>query len=56
MLNKRPAFTLIELLVVITIMIVLMSIGIASFSSDGKSARDAKRRSDLETIRQAMVM
>ena len=37
-------------------MIVLMSIGIASFSSAGKSARDAKRKSDLETIRQAMVM
>lgn len=56
MTARYPAFTLIELLVVVTIMIVLMSIGIASFSSAGKSARDAKRKSDMETVRQAMVV
>lgn len=53
---KLRAFTLIEILVVATIMIVLTAIGVASFSAANKSARDAKRKSDLETIRQAAVL
>ena len=56
MLRKHSAFTLIEILVVATIIIVLTTISIASFSTANKSARDAKRKSDLETIRQAMVL
>lgn len=55
-MKKVNAFTLIEILVVATIIIVLTSISIASFSIANKSARDAKRKSDMETIRQAMVL
>lgn len=49
-------FTLIELLVVITIIAVLSGLAMVSFSATGKGARDARRKSDLETIRQALVM
>lgn len=55
-MTNKHGFTLIELLVVTTIMIVLMAVGAASFSAAAKSARDAKRRSDVETIRQALVL
>ncbi len=50
------AYTLIEILVVATIIIVLTAISVASFSTANKSAKDAKRKSDLETIKQAMVL
>jgi type IV pilus assembly protein PilE len=56
MIKKTSAFTLIEILVVATIIIVLTTISIASFSTANKSARDAKRKSDMETIRQALVL
>ena len=56
MKKSASAFTLIELLVVSTIIIMLTVIGIASFSTASKSARDARRKTDLETIRQAMVL
>ena len=52
----QPGFTLIELLVVITIIAVLSGVAMISFSAAGKGARDARRKSDLETIRQALVM
>ena len=53
---KKTGFTLIELLVASTIMIILVAVGMVSFSNAGKSARDAKRKSDLEMIRQALVL
>lgn len=56
MKNKKSGFTLIELLVVSTIIIVLATIGMVSFSNAGKSARDGKRKSDMETIRQALTL
>jgi len=56
MKKSASAFTLIELLVVSTIIIMLTVIGIASFSTASKSSRDARRKTDLETIRQAMVL
>jgi len=56
MSKKYPAFTLIEILVVATIIIVLAAISIGSFSGANKSAKDTKRKSDLETIKQAMVL
>lgn len=52
----QQAFTLIELLVVATIIGVLMSIAIVSFSNAQKKSRDAKRKADLETVRQALVL
>jgi prepilin-type N-terminal cleavage/methylation domain-containing protein len=54
--KKQSGFTLIELLVVATIIIVLSAIGMISFANAGRSARNAKRQSDLETVRQALVL
>ncbi len=56
-MTKRTAgFTLIELLVVTTIIAVLAVGAVISFTSAGKSARDGRRKSDLETVRQALVL
>ncbi len=54
--RKKTGFTLIELLVVTTIIIVLATIGMVSFTSASKSARDSKRKADMETIRQALML
>lgn len=51
---RKRGFTFIEILVAVTIMAVLMAIGIASYASVNKRARDAKRKSDLEQIRSAL--
>ncbi len=56
MSTKLTAFTLIEILVVATIIILLTSISVASFSVATQSSRDAKRKGDIETIRQALVL
>lgn len=55
-LKKQSGFTMIELLVVTTIIIVLTTIGIVSYQSAGQNARNGKRKADLETVRQALVM
>jgi len=47
---------MIELLVVATIMIVLTTIGLVSYQQVSKKARDGKRRADLETVSQALVL
>ncbi len=47
-------FTLIELLVVISIIGILMAVSFAGFSQSRKSARDTKRKADLEQIRSAL--
>ncbi len=54
--RRKNGFTLIELLVVATIIVVLSAIGLVSFTNAGKSARNSKRKSDLETVRQALVL
>lgn len=54
--KQQRGFTLIELLVVATIIIVISAIGLVSFTNTGRSARDSKRRADLETVRQALVL
>jgi prepilin-type N-terminal cleavage/methylation domain-containing protein len=55
-LKKQRAFTLIEVLVVATILGVLLSIAIVSFSSAQKKARDARRKADLEIVRQGLIL
>ncbi|KKP68402.1 MAG: Tfp pilus assembly protein PilE-like protein [Candidatus Roizmanbacteria bacterium GW2011_GWA2_35_19] len=50
----KKSFTLLEMLVVIGIIAVLVSVGISSYSTVQKKARDAKRKSDLKTIQSAM--
>jgi len=54
-MNKR-GFTFIELLVSITIILVLTSIGIVSYQSANKGARDNKRKAVLQQIRAALEM
>lgn len=55
-MKKNQGFTLIELLVVSTIIVVLSAIGLVSYTNASKGARDSKRKADLETVRQAMVL
>ena len=49
----KKAFTLLEMLVVVGIIAILVSMGIASYSTAQRKARDAKRRSDMSSIRNA---
>lgn len=51
--NNR-GFTLFELLVVISIIGILAAVGLASYSSTQKRARDAKRKEDLKTLQTAL--
>ncbi len=49
-------FTLMELLITVSIIAILISIGIASYSTINKQSRDTKRKSDIEQIRSALEM
>jgi general secretion pathway protein G len=51
---RTLGFTLIELLVVVSIIAVLASFGMISYTSIQKNTRDAKRQADLNTIRSAL--
>ncbi len=51
--NNSGGFTLIELMVVVAIIAVLSVMGIAVFTNVQKSARDARRRSDIDAISKA---
>ena len=51
MKNKFKGFTLIELLVVISIIVILISMGITSFSTAQRKAGDAKRKADLREMK-----
>ncbi len=50
---KRLGFTLMEMLIVIAIISILISLGIVSFSSAQKKARDSKRRADMKAVQNA---
>ncbi len=49
-------FTLIELLIVFSLIGILMAISFVAFNATRKSARDSKRKSDLEQIRSSLEM
>ncbi len=53
---KNKGFTFVELLVVITIIGVIFASGIVAYSSITMRSRDARRRADLEAIRQSLEM
>jgi len=53
-LSKPQGFTLIELMVVIAIIAVLAAAGVAIFSNSQKTARDGRRRADIEAISKAL--
>ncbi len=50
----KRGFTLIELLVVISIIAILSVIGMTAYGNVQKSARDARRRGDIDAITKAM--
>ncbi len=54
--KNRLGFTMIELLVVVTIIAVLSAVGLVIFTNSARSSRDAKRKADLEAVRQALVL
>jgi prepilin-type N-terminal cleavage/methylation domain-containing protein len=53
---KNKGFTLIELLVVISIIGILASLALASYSRAQKQARDTQRKSDLNQYRNALEL
>ena len=55
-LNKTEGFTLVEILVVVTIIALLASLAVVSYSQFVKQARDAKRTTDIEQIRAAIEL
>lgn len=52
--NASNGFTLLELLVAIGIIVVIVSMGFVSYSTAQKTARDAKRKSDLKAIQNSL--
>lgn len=50
----KVGFTLIELLIVISIITILITIGVTSFSTSQKKARDSRRKTDLRDVQSAM--
>ena len=55
-MKKEKGFSLIELVVVMTIMILITTIGMVTFTASNQKARDGKRTADLEKIRLALEM
>jgi len=55
-LNIKNGFTFVELLVVITIIAMIFSAGVVTYTSINSKSRDARRKSDLEAMRQALEM
>jgi general secretion pathway protein G len=53
-MKRKLGFTLIEILIAVTIIAILTAIGIVSYSSVNRRARDAKRKSDMEQVRSAL--
>lgn len=53
-LRNRDGFTLIELLVVIAIIALLATVGLTSYRSLNRKARDGRRQSDVQDVRSAL--
>src|SRR3990167_3114383 len=52
----RKVFTLIELLIVLSIIGILAALGFSSYLNSVKSGRDARRKSDLKAIQNALEL
>lgn len=55
-MKKNNAFSLIELLVSISIIGIIITIGLSSYSTINKKTHDTKRKSDIEQLRSALEM
>ena len=53
---QKHAFTMIELLVVISIIGIVVALSFFGIQNTRASSRDAKRKSDLETIRSVLEL
>lgn len=49
-MSRRRGFTLVELIITITVMVILMTLAVASIRSSQVQARDNERKSDVENI------
>lgn len=56
MKNTNKGFTFIELIVVIAIASIMFAIATVSYVNISKNSRDARRKSDMESIRQALEL
>lgn len=54
--HLNSGFTLIELLVTTTIIIILTTLGIVSYRKAMQVSRNGRRKSDLETVRQSLML
>ena len=54
--SQTRGFTLIELLVVVGLMAILFSVAQTAYTASQRNSRDAKRRADLEVLRQAIEL
>ncbi len=55
-IRVTEGFTLIELLVVLSIIVLLMAISVFGLAGARESARDQRRKADIETIRSAVEL
>ncbi|QQG47268.1 MAG: type II secretion system protein [Candidatus Woesebacteria bacterium] len=55
-MNKNKGFTLIELLVAIAVMGILLSLSLFALNSARISARDTRRKSDIEVVRSGIEL
>lgn len=56
MKKQKRGFTLMELLITMGIIVLLMGVGVVSYSQTNKKARDSKRKADIESIRSALEL
>ena len=54
--SNKKGFTLIELMIAISVVAILATIGMVMYSSTQATARDAKRKGDLEDIKKALFL
>ena len=56
MIKRNRAFSFVELMVVIAIMGIIFAVTTVTYTNVTKNSRDARRKSDMESIRQALEL